>query len=226
MERSQCADASVLGLGGGLELFLKGIVWGWFPWAYLVLMILSPVINIFVEKCSVRELGRYLIVFYLLSTIGGYLLGCRDFLIGMSGLILIGLYLIGAYLRRCDFKLFSYSATVNFAVYLVLGVVLLGVNGLLLMMGIKSSPYGYLNPVVIVMAVYLFLAFAKLDIENIAIINKVAASAFAVYLFHCHPAIGDKPWMGGDKRGVWSVYVDTGGNSIILGNIRILLCGG
>lgn len=30
----------------------------------LVLMILSPMINAFVERCSVRELGGYLIVFY------------------------------------------------------------------------------------------------------------------------------------------------------------------
>lgn len=196
--------ASVLGLGGSLGLFLKGIVWGWFPWAYLVLMILSPVVNAFVEKCSVRELGRYLIVFYLLSTIGGYLLGCRDFLTGMSGLSLVGLYLIGAYLRRCDFKLFSYSAKVNFAIYLILGIALLGVNVLLLIVGIKSSPYGYLNPVVIVMAVYLFLAFAKLNIGSIAIINNVAASAFAVYLFHCHPTIGD--WISHGWEGINEAY--------------------
>lgn len=196
--------ASVLGFSSSFGVFLKGIVWGWFPWAYIVLMILSPVINAFVEKCSVRELGRYLIVFYLFSTIGGYLLGCRDFYTGMSGLSLVGLYLIGAYLRRCDFKPFSYSAKVNFAVYLVLGVVLLGVNVLLLMVGIKSSPYGYLNPVVIVMSVYLFLAFANLNIGSVAIINKVATSAFAVYLFHCHPAIGG--WISHRWEGINEVY--------------------
>lgn len=196
--------ASVLGIDGGLELFLKGIVWGWFPWAYLVLMILSPVINAFVEKCSVWELGKYLIIFYLFSTIGGYLLGCRDFLTGMSGLSLVGLYLIGAYLRQCDFKLFTYSANINFIVYLALGVVLLIVNVLLLMVGIKSSPYGYLNPIVIVMSVYLFLAFAKLNIGSVTIINKVAASAFAVYLFHCHPAIGD--WISHGWEKINDIY--------------------
>lgn len=183
--------ATALGFNARFGLFLKGIVWGWFPWAYLVLMILSPVINTFVEKCSVRELGRYLIVFYLLSTIGGYLLGCRDFLTGMSGLSLMGLYLIGAYLRRCKFKLFSYSAKVNFVVYLVLGIALLGTNILLLIIGIKSSPYGYLNPVIIVMAIYLFLTFDKINIGYLPFVNRVAASAFSVYLFHCHPAIGD-----------------------------------
>lgn len=46
----------------------------------------------------------------------------------MSGLSLVGLYLIGAYLQRCDLKLFGYSAKVNFVVYLVLGIALLGVN--------------------------------------------------------------------------------------------------
>lgn len=184
------ATSLLLGINGGLSLFLEGVVWGWFPWAYLVLMILSPMINAFVGKCSVRELGGYLIVFYVFSTIGGYLLGCRDFLSGMSGLSLVGLYLIGAYLRRCDLKLFGYPAKVNFVVYLVLGIALLGVNVLLLMVGIKSTPYGYLNPVVIVMAIYLFLTFAKMDIGCQLLVNGVAASAFSVYLFHCHPAIG------------------------------------
>lgn len=182
--------ATVLGFSVSFGTFLRGIVWGWFPWAYLILMILSPIINAFVEKCSVRELGRYLIVFYLLSTIGGYLLGCRDFLTGMSGLSLMGLYLIGAYLRRCKFKLFNYSAKVNFAIYLVLGIALLWVNVLLLIIGIKSSPYGYLNPVVIIMAIYLFLTFAKINIGYLPFVNGVAASTFSVYLFHCHPAIG------------------------------------
>lgn len=184
--------AFLLGLSSGLGLFFRGIVWGWFPWAYLVLMILSPMINAFVEKCSAHELGRYIIVFYLLSTIGGYLLGCRDFLTGMSGLSLMGLYLIGAYLRRYDCKLFGHSVKINLTMYLVLGLLLLMMNVMLLMMGIKSSPYGYLNPLVIVMAVYLFLAFAKLNIGNITIVNNVATSTFAVYLFHCHPAIGDR----------------------------------
>lgn len=183
--------AYFLGLNSGLGLFFRGVVWGWFPWAYLVLMILSPLINAFVEKCSAHELGSYIILFYLLSTMGGYLLGCRDFLTGMSGLSLMGLYLIGAYLRRYKFRLFEYSVKVNFTMYLVLGFFLLLVNIMLLMVGIKSSPYGYLNPVVIVMAVYLFLTFAKLKIGNITIVNNLAKSAFAVYLFHCHPAIGD-----------------------------------
>lgn len=182
--------AYALGLDCGIRLFLRGVIWGWFPWAYLILMVLSPVINAFVEKCSVSELGRYVIVFYLFSTIGGYLLGCRDFQAGMSGLSLVGIYLTGAYLRRSQAKLFGWSVSANLAVYVGLGLVLFALSALLLMVGIKSSPYGYLNPLVIVMAVYLFLAFQKLNIGSVSIVNRVAASAFAVYLFHCHPAIG------------------------------------
>lgn len=183
--------AYALGLGCGIGLFLRGITWGWFPWAYLVLMVLSPIINAFVEKCNVHQLGKYIIVFYLLSTIGGYILGCRDFLTGMSGLSLVGIYLTGAYLRRSNIKLLRMPAWMNIAVYISLGIALLLANIALMLGGIKSSPYGYLNPIVIVMAVYLFLAFVRMDIGSNAIINSVAASAFAVYLFHCHPAIGD-----------------------------------
>lgn len=182
--------AFAIGLDSSVALFLKGIIWGWFPWAYIVLMILSPMINAFIEKCGTHGLGRYIIVFYLLSTIGGYLMGCRDFLSGMSGLSLIGLYLTGAYLRKCKFKPFQHTSKVNFAIYLILGLALLVINVLQLLTDINSSPYGYLNPVVIVMAIYLFLTFTRMDIGSRSLVNGVAASAFSVYLFHCHPAIG------------------------------------
>lgn len=183
--------ATFIGLNHDITLFFQGITWGWFPWAYLILMILSPMLNVFIERSTVRELGRYVILFYLFSTVGGYFLSCRDFMNGMSGLSLVGIYLTGAYLRRSKIKIFNWSPKVDLSVYLIFGLGLLCLNSTLLMMGITSSPYGYLNPVVILMAVYLFLFFNKINIGCVSWINYIATSAFAVYLFHCHPAIGN-----------------------------------
>ena len=94
------SDLSGLAL---IKTFVGGIVYGWFPEAYLILFVVSPILNSFIKSCSEKEFGKYILYFYLLSTIGGYLLGFQDYRKGMSALSLMGLYLIGAYLRVSQF---------------------------------------------------------------------------------------------------------------------------
>ena len=72
----------------------------WFIEAYIGLYILAPMINRFIEKSTHRELGIFILAFYLFSTLFGYLGKAYDFNKGMSIISLVGLYLIGAYLRR------------------------------------------------------------------------------------------------------------------------------
>lgn len=167
--------------------FLNNIVCGWFPQAYLILFVLSPMLNAFVKSCSERDLGRYIILFYILSTIGGYLMGWNNYNEGMSALSLIGLYLIGAYLRISTYKLFTFKARTDLLIYLGLGFGMVALNMLMIKVGISSSPYGYLNPIVIIMSVYLFLFFKKINIGHNKFINFLSASAFSIYLFHYNP---------------------------------------
>ena len=81
-----------------IKTFITSTVYGWFPCGYIILFIISPILNSFINSCSEKELGKYIIYFYLLSTIGGYILGFTDFNAGMSALSMCGLDLIGAYL--------------------------------------------------------------------------------------------------------------------------------
>lgn len=175
-----------------VKTFFSTIVYGWFPESYLILFFVSPILNAFINSCNEKELGRYIIYFYILSTIGGYLLGWYEYKAGMSALSLCGLYLIGAYLKRSSLKIFSLQAKYDMMIYLGLGFMMVVLNLVLLRIGISSSPYGYLNPIVILMAIYLFLFFKKLEIKHNKIINFFSASAFSVYLFHCNIYLGDK----------------------------------
>lgn len=161
----------------------------WFVPAYLALYIMAPLLNSYIKGVSPRELGRYIIVFYLFSTIVGYLMLSREFNEGMSAISLVGLYLVGAYLKRTDLWWLRLRARWNLAIYVGLSMVLTVSYAVLLSVGINKSPLGYLNPLVIVMSAYLFLFFQRLDIGEVKWINYVAASAFAVYLFHMHPAL-------------------------------------
>ena len=179
-------DVTNISVGGA---FIENIASGWFPKSYLALFVVAPILNSFIKSCSEKELGKYILLFYLLSTVGGYLLRWSDFNEGMSALSLVGLYLIGAYLRITTLKIFTLKARYDMMMYLGLGLLMVILNVMLIIVGVSSSPYGYLNPVVIVMSIYLFLFFKKLNIGYSKVINLLAASAFSIYLFHYNPLV-------------------------------------
>jgi surface polysaccharide O-acyltransferase-like enzyme len=161
----------------------------WFVPAYLALYIVSPMLNSFIEMKSNKQLGLFILIFYLYSTIVGYLLRSSEFNEGMSAMSVVGLYLIGAYLRRSNAKWLSLPGRKDLAVYVSLSIFLAIVTLGLKYYGIEKSPIGYLNPIVILMTVYLFLFFKKLNIKSNKAINYIATSAFAVFLFHYQPAM-------------------------------------
>lgn len=164
----------------------------WFVSAYICLYIMAPVLNAFIENSTKRKLGYYLLLFYSFSTIFGYLILSKEFNEGMSMISLIGIYLTGAFLRKYSLPITGLKAWQDFLIYMCLGLVLLFCNIIVLKLGINKSLYGYLNPLVILSSVYLFLFFKKLNIGYVPIVNFVAVSSFAVYLFHMHPLIYGK----------------------------------
>jgi surface polysaccharide O-acyltransferase-like enzyme len=183
----------VLFIGGNSDSFLDIISTyfnrRWFVPAYLLLYILSPLLNSFIGATSNKQLGRYILIFYIYSTIVGYLLRSSEFNEGMSAISVIGLYLIGVFIHKSKAKWLTMNVWMDLIMYLFLSIFLSIVALGLKYYGIEKSPIGYLNPIVIIMTVYLFLFFKKLNIRSSSSINYVAASAFAVYLFHYHPSI-------------------------------------
>lgn len=156
----------------------------WFIEAYIGLYILAPMINRFIEKSTHRELGIFILAFYLFSTLFGYLGKAYDFNKGMSIISLVGLYLIGAYLRRKQDGIFDLSKYVYLGVYLVTGFIMVAIAALILKAGFSITPYSYLNPLIVLESIALFLFFKKLNIGSIKWINYIAVSSFAVYLIH------------------------------------------
>ena len=105
-----------------VRAFIESLSWGWFVKGYIILFVMSPVLNAFIASTNANTLGKYLTAFYLLSTIGGYFLGFPDFRKGMSALSLIGIYLIGAYLHKEGIiSLFRRSKKFNLAMYFIGG---------------------------------------------------------------------------------------------------------
>jgi surface polysaccharide O-acyltransferase-like enzyme len=156
----------------------------WFVVTYLILYALSPILNAFTQNASKEEFFITLSAFFLVEFIFGYLLDVGHFDYGFSPLFFIGLYLLARYARLYPGKCFSMAKHYDILIYIV--ATILSIFGFYF--GYKFFGMGfhlnhYDSPLAVAAALYLLLFFSKLDLKSKAI-NWLAASAFAIYLFH------------------------------------------
>lgn len=162
----------------------------WFKLSYLGLFLFAPVLECFIERVNQKQLGFFILAFYAFSTLFGWILQTApEFKEGTTFVSLMGLYLIGAYIRKYLLKALTLNKNWDLAIYLGIGFCLVILSVIALRLGVTSSLYGYLNPLIIIESVYLFLFFKKLNIGYNRFINYVAASAFAAYLFHVNNSL-------------------------------------
>jgi len=163
----------------------------WFVKAYIVLFLLSPVLNAFVEHATKKQFQIVLVSYYAFHTLYGWFMDASvSFTMnGTTALSFIGLYLLGRYLRLYPFKLTQMKKSADLLIYFGCALTLSLINIFLLSKGQTVSAegrlYSYASPIVILSSVYLLLFFSKLSFKNKAI-NWVASSCLAVYLFHCN----------------------------------------
>ena len=176
-----------------LSTFVKQmIVWHqgrWFISAYITLYILSPLINSFIEHSTEQQIIRFLIVFYIFSTIYGWLFLSQEFNTGLSAVSLLGLYMIGAWLRKSNLKIVHWNKWYDLSCFIGCTFILTFISAFLIYIGVHKSIYGYLNPIVILESIFLFQFFRKVNFGHISWINFLGGSAFAAFLLHCHPMI-------------------------------------
>lgn len=180
-------------ISGHASLNLKGIAGcfcltsaNWFIRAYLGLYILSPILNLFVEKASKKQLGILLACFYTFQTIYGFS-GAAQFIVhGYSTFSFIGLYLLAQYIKHyvsIDYKLGG-------VIYLT--IVIVNTVAQFASYWIPIPVFTYDNPLVVLGAASLFIYFNGLKIKYSAFINYVAKSSFAVFLLHTNPNVGEQ----------------------------------
>lgn len=189
------AFAKILGIkydGSIFSACMSMINGRWFIPAYISLYMVAPLLNAFIEKSTTKQLFRYILIFYIFSTVYGYFMLSKEFNEGMSLISLIGIYLTGAYLHREDKVLSKLNSRNWLGLYFVCSLLLIVISIGLFKLNISSLIFGYLNPIIILQSVFLFMFFERLNIGNHRWINFIAASAFSVYLFHFHPMIYGK----------------------------------
>jgi hypothetical protein len=161
----------------------------WFIKSYLLLLLLSPVLNTFISNSSERQLCYFLLLFYLFQTIYGWLsiYGAQEFEGGYSALSFIGLYMLARYLHLYPVKRLDNTTSVNFVLFFIIALFLAIVAFVVTYLGypISGRLFTYTNPLVILESLFLLFAFCKIKLRSKAI-NWIASSCLAVYLLHAN----------------------------------------
>ena len=197
-------------------IYFAGFIWGipfdkqsmgkafyfgsyyWFVVAYLILFVLSPVLNAFIEHASYRSALTTIVAFFVMELLFGRINDVGLFDHGYSAIAFVGIYLLAGFLRQHAVWVVRFRARTCFFIYFIMTLIpaslSLFVEGCL---GNEYMPIYYDSPAVILAAMFLMLGFARLSFSSKAV-NWFASSVFAIYIIHLHPVIVDyyTRWVG------------------------------
>lgn len=182
----------------------------WFIKSYLLLYILSPILNAFCESATKKLFLHVLLGFFAFQTIYGLTNSANFFEQGYSTMSFIGLYLLARYI-----KLHSPNwSNLHRRTYL-LGYLLISISVVLVSMicnQISWLLYSYISPTTIISSVCLLLFFTKLKVDYNKIINLLGASSFAVFLLHSNPNVNESVF----RSNIQQIYNSFDGVNVIL----------
>ncbi len=195
-----------------LRCFLAFSKENWFIQCYLFLMLLSPILNAFVEKVTEKQLAFYISVFIACAFYFGCLHNSEYFYFngGYSVTTFIMIYLVGRYI-----KLYGVCRVKNTSSCLLLSVWM--VCTVLISLGLLYLPHWYLmwsycSPIQLISASFLFILFSRLNFKS-AFVNWVGRSCLAAYIVHTSYPVFD-----------YMIKIDK--NLFLTENAFYYLCGG
>ena len=162
----------------------------WFIKAYLLLYILSPVLNAFVESADRKVFRNVLIAYFAFVCTYGWIGAAKFMMGGYTTLFLLGLYLLARYMRIYQPRFTKFKPSTDLTIYIVVSsFVTVACITPPLLFGKNIQPWWqYIAPTAIVGAIYLLLTFSKIKIQS-KFVNWCGASCFAVFLLHTSPCI-------------------------------------
>ncbi len=195
----------------------------WFVRCYLGLYVLSPLLYLFVRRVPRVWQATALALFFVFQTIADNVTGfCNIFDNGYSVWSFAALYLLARHLRLFPSRLTALPAAFHFTLYALLVAANAGTAFFCahhFSKPVSPALCSYANPLVIAAALALLLAFSRLTLKNAAV-NTLAASAFAIYLFHKHPFICGEYFLPTVK----TIYANHSGIVFLALTVLFLLC--
>ena len=172
----------------GLIKHMLAFSWSnWFINSYLFLMLLSPVINKYVNNSQTKKLAIYILCYCVLTLYMGCIRKNEYWWYngGYSITMMLGVYLVGQYLSRVvdDLGCIRYW---HLIVAFICMIVIMSILRVFLPQGGVLLQYG--SPIVIVAAVLLFLLFYHMPKFKSKFVNWIASSCLASFILHtCNP---------------------------------------
>lgn len=173
------------------ELLMLNPGQGWFIKAYLLLYILSPVLNKFSENTQPKIFSNVLIAYWVFLFLFGWITESTTYINnGYSIVSFIGLYLLGRYAKIYQPKWSNYSAKKYLSVYIIsvaffcCTIFIAGLFKLRHTDLIAWKFCSYISPLTVIGAMSLLLCFSKIKLPYNKWINICGKSCFSVYLLH------------------------------------------
>lgn len=193
----------------------------WFIMDYLGLVLVSPILNKFIENIDKKSFAYLLILLFAYSFWSGWMpFACAvnrgEFSNGYSILSFCQLYLLARYFALHGApKLLKNN---GFVIYMLVSLLLAGLEYLALRFSIERVMgvlYNYNNPLVILSAVAFFFGFQKMQMPNLRAVNHIAKSCLGVLLFHNSYPLS-VPVVESFLKGYYNnVYVEYSGFSVV-----------
>lgn len=162
----------------------------WFVQSYLILMLLSPILNAFVERCNEKTLSVYILTYMALMYYFSAVWNAEKFLFahGYSFTTFICLYLIGRYVRI--YGLVRASNYPKWSVWIAFAGSIVLMTFFHFVCNNEGRWLSYESPFLIVSATLLLVCFAQLNISS-KFVNWIAPSCLAVFIFHTSSPVID-----------------------------------
>ena len=186
------------------EFFIFNYDEYWFVKYYIFLYMLSPFLNILIQKMNKKQYQKFLLVLFFMLSFLPFITGNNAYSNDGSNLTnFLFLYFIGAYLRKYPMKewyIFKNLSTNMYRVILIFTFLLTIIfnyslaqtNGLLrgtsslfneLFGGMSDMTRAYSNPFIIIQSIAYLCFFGTLNFKN-RIINNISKLVIGVYLIH------------------------------------------
>lgn len=179
----------------------------WFATAYIMLLILSPVLNTAITKLDKKIFGAVLIllifVFSVIKSVDPYLIPWDRY--GNDVMWFVVLYLTAGYIRMYGIPGVKDNVSkrrMGWIVYIVFSmatfVIAFGLSFAVKNTGrleyAMDMTYCYNYILIFIASIGLFMAFVNMDTVRIRWVNRIAGCTFGIYLFHDNIVLRDK-WM-------------------------------
>lgn len=169
----------------------------WYITVYVIIYILSPFLNRFINALTQKEYIRFLLtaltLWNLLPTVFGVFFNTTESLLYYNRLVwLIIIYLVGAYLRLYPIKFFASrknSILFSGAVFVFMELSIIAIellSGFFAKLGTTEPAYFWPpnSLPMFLLSVGVFSFFLKTDIPHSKFINLLASTTLGIYLLH------------------------------------------